>query len=139
MKSIFSGVIFLLLCGNASAQSSGNSERLHNILQFIRPGAQWSASGTTCNDIVWLDQVQAKPTCAEIDAGLTALRAANTSEASRQAAIKNNARRVALLQKLKTSTDAQIDTYVQQNVTTLAQAQTAIADILKLIALDARQ
>jgi hypothetical protein len=61
-----------------------------------------------------------------------------SSEAARQTSIKSDAQRSALLTKLKTATGPQIDTYVQQNVTNIAQAQTMIASILKLIALDVR-
>lgn len=39
------------------------------ILQLIRPGAQWAVRGDTLADVEWLDQVQIKPTQAEMDAG----------------------------------------------------------------------
>lgn len=59
-------------------------------------------------------------------------------ERARRQSLKDDAQRAAMLNRLKTSTAAQIDNYVQNNVTNLAQAQAAIGMILKLIALDAR-
>lgn len=61
------------------------------------------------------------------------------AEATRQTAIKSDAKRAALLAKLQSASNAEIDAYVAANVTNIAQAQAAIATILKLIALDARQ
>lgn len=54
-------------------------------------------------------------------------------------AMKADPTRVALLARLRTATPAQIDTYVQANVTNLAQARDMLGTILKLLALDARQ
>lgn len=59
-------------------------------------------------------------------------------QAARLSAIRNDAGRVSLIERLKAATPAQIDTYVENNVTTLAQARNMFKTILKLIALDAR-
>lgn len=56
----------------------------------------------------------------------------------RQDAFRADAGRGDLLTRLLTATPAQIDTYVDNNVTTIAQARTLFKAILKLIALDAR-
>lgn len=38
------------------------------ILVFIRPGAQWSISNNSYDELEWLDESQTKPTLAEIEA-----------------------------------------------------------------------
>lgn len=60
-------------------------------------------------------------------------------EQSRQAAIRSDVDRSAMLARLKTASPVQIDTWVTNNVTTLTEARKAIGIILKLIALDGRQ
>lgn len=59
-------------------------------------------------------------------------------ERARQASIKADAERIVMLTRLKNASPAQIDNWVQNNVTNFAQAQKAIAIILKVIALDGR-
>jgi hypothetical protein len=57
-----------------------------NALQSLRPGAQWVLRG---DDLEWLDQSQARPTDAEIDAEvarLTALEPARIATENRRAA-----------------------------------------------------
>lgn len=63
---------------------------------------------------------------------------AQVAEGARQQSFRDDVQRAAMLNRLKTATSAQIDTYVQNNVTNLAQAQVAIGIILKLIANDGR-
>lgn len=60
------------------------------------------------------------------------------AEANRAASFRADAGRVDLLSRLKTATPAQIDTWVDNNVTTLAGAKTVFKAILKVIALDIR-
>lgn len=43
---------------------------LEDILQTIRPGAQWNLRGSSYDAIEWLDTVQAKPTQIEVNAAL---------------------------------------------------------------------
>lgn len=50
-----------------------------------------------------------------------------------------DASRIDLLQRLKTATPAQVRTWVGNNVTSLAEARTLLANILVLIALDHRK
>jgi hypothetical protein len=40
--------------------------RLGDALQELRPAAQWVAYGDTYEDIIWLDEVQSKPTKEEV-------------------------------------------------------------------------
>lgn len=61
-----------------------------------------------------------------------------SAEIARQATITSSSDRVDLLNRLKTATAAQIDTWVDNNVTTLAQARTVLKAIIKVIALDVR-
>jgi hypothetical protein len=56
----------------------------------------------------------------------------------RQDAFRADAGRGDLLTRLLTATPAQIDAYVDNNVTTIAQVRTILKAMLKLIALDAR-
>lgn len=44
--------------------------RLADVLQELKPGAEWVAYGDTYEDIVWLDEVQLKPTKEEVEAAL---------------------------------------------------------------------
>jgi hypothetical protein len=53
--------------------------------------------------------------------------------------IENDAGTVALRNRLATATNAQIDTWFDQNVTTLAQARAAQKAMAKLIALLSRE
>ena len=64
--------------------------------------------------------------------------AAETTEANRLAAIKADAGRIDLITRFRTATPAQIDTFIDANVTTIAQARTLFKAILKTIALDGR-
>lgn len=59
-------------------------------------------------------------------------------EKTRQDAVKADSDRAAMLARLKAATPAQIDAWVNSNVTTLAEARKAIAIILKVIAIDPR-
>lgn len=74
---------------------------------------------------------------ADSDASVVAFK--NPPPDPRIAVMKADVSREALLDRLRTATPAQIDTYVAANVTTLAQARDMMGTILKLIALDARQ
>lgn len=42
-------------------------------MQVIRPGAQWTITGTDCATMAWLDAVQVQPTCTEINNAIAAL------------------------------------------------------------------
>ncbi len=57
----------------------------------------------------------------------------------RMVEIKADPGRAALRDRLASATPAQIDAYIDANVTTLAQARGMFKAILKLIALDARE
>lgn len=104
-------------------------------LASLRPGASWSCLGGV---IVWLDQSQTRPTDDEINAEVARLQAAQSAELVREQSFVADASRVDLLTRLKTSTPAQIDTWLTNNVTNLAQARTILGAIIKTIALDAR-
>lgn len=112
---------------------------LARALQQLRPGAEWSVQGNAYADLQWLDKVQTKPTLGEVNAVIGGFSATDSSEQSRQASIKGDADRTAMIARLKTATPAQIDAWVAQNVKTPADAIKTIGIILKLIALDARQ
>ena len=54
-------------------------------IQFIRPDAEFSLSGT---ELTWLDENQTEPTSAEIKAGWTAYQVAQEAKAEAKAAAK---------------------------------------------------
>lgn len=107
-------------------------------IKSLRPNASWSMNGTNYAALVWSDAVQTKPTEAEVNAEITRLANVAASEASRAAAIKADAGRADLINRLKTATPAQIDNWVDANVTTIASVRTVFKAILKAIALDQR-
>lgn len=60
------------------------------------------------------------------------------AEKARVASIKADAGRVDLLDRLRTAAPAQIDAWIDSNVTTIAAARAVLKAIIKVIALDAR-
>lgn len=112
---------------------------ISDALAALRPGAEWNLRGNTYADIEWLDQAQSKPTPVEVSAEVTRQAEAATAESARVAAIRSDAGRADMLARLQSATPAQIDTWLTNNVTNLAQARTVLGIILKLIALDARK
>jgi hypothetical protein len=111
---------------------------IQQALLTLRPGAEWVLHGDTYAGLEWLDAVQTKPTEQEIVDEIAALDAAATAEATREADIRGDAGRVDLLNRLKTASPSQIDTWVDNNVTNIATARTVLKAIIKVIALDAR-
>ncbi len=84
-----------------------------------------------------IDALNGAPTQGELDVfrGVDAATlAAKQAEADRVAGINADAQRIALLNQLKTATAAQIDTYVDNNVTDLASARTMLKRIVKVLA-----
>lgn len=61
-----------------------------------------------------------------------------TPEEVRKATVRSDAGRADLLTRLQAATPGQIDTWVDNNVTNLAQVRTVLKALLKLIALDDR-
>lgn len=111
---------------------------LRRALISLRPAAAFALRGDLYADLDWQDGVQIKPTLAEVTAEITRLTTADNAETARRASIQTDPVRVDLLQRLAGATPAQIDTYVDNNVNTLADAKTMFKRILKLIALDQR-
>lgn len=62
----------------------------------------------------------------------------NTLENIRIATIKSDSTRLDLLNRLRTASASQIDTWLTNNVTNLAQARTVLGAIIKVIAIDQR-
>lgn len=61
-----------------------------------------------------------------------------SAEDHRAEIFKSDAGRADLMTRLRTATPAQIDAFIDNNVTTIAQARAVFKAILKAIALDAR-
>jgi hypothetical protein len=59
--------------------------QIFKAIQFIRPDAEFSLSGT---ELTWLDENQTEPTKAEIEAGWVAYQAAKISQAETKATAK---------------------------------------------------
>ena len=109
--------------------------KLGDAITSIRPGAQWIINGDTYAGLVWLDGVQVMPTALEVTNAQAALDAAAAAEVQRQSALNIDAGVITLLNQAKTSTVAQIDTWLTTNVTTLAQARSVLAAIIKVLAI----
>lgn len=95
----------------------------------VRPGAVWSLSGDTLDKLDWQDKVQAPPSQAEIDAIMT------NGPDQRRAALRADAGVQDLITRLQSASVAQIDAWITANVTTLPQARTLLATIVKLLAI----
>ena len=50
--------------------------RISDALSQLKPGAEWSVSGNTCEGINWLDKTQTKPTEDEVNKKIDELKAA---------------------------------------------------------------
>lgn len=107
------------------------SARVEDALAALRPGAEWTIRSGV---IEWLDQVQTQPTAQEISDKMAALDAAASSEATRISGVNADSNLQNLLTQAKTATVSQIDTWISNNVTTLAQARVVLAAIVKYIA-----
>ena len=62
--------------------------QIFKAIQFIRPDAEFSLSGT---ELTWLDESQTEPTKTEIETGLVAYQAAQQAEAEAEAQAKATA------------------------------------------------
>ncbi len=79
---------------------------------------------------VWVDAIGGQPTQADIDA----LYAPAIADAAKVAAVKANARRVALITAIQNSDDAGVISYVNTKVTDLASAKVLLTDLALLVA-----
>lgn len=95
-------------------------------LTSLRPGAEWILNGNNYADLEWLDQVQTKPTEQEIIDEMAALDDAASVEETRMASVKGDAGFQDLLDKLKTMTPAEWQTYLDNNLTNIASAKVVI-------------
>jgi hypothetical protein len=103
-------------------------------LQALKPGAQWVWNGSDYTGLEWLDETQTKPTEQEILDKINELNAAADAESIRITNFKNDAAQADLLDRLKTATPNQIDTWLTNNVTTLAQARVVLGAVIKFLA-----
>jgi hypothetical protein len=103
-------------------------------LQALRPGAQWVWNGSDYTGLEWLDETQTKPTEQEITDKIVELNAAADAENIRINNFKNDAGQMDLADRLKNATPQQIDTWLTNNVTNLAQARTVLGAIVKFLA-----
>lgn len=111
------------------------AREITNALLQLRPGARWKLDGDVYAGLTWLDQVQTKPTEAEVDAMVATQAATQATEDARIGGIAGDPRTIAMVQRLRNASAQQIDDYVTNNVTNLAQARVALADIIKILAL----
>jgi len=112
-------------------------EEIVAALQSLRPSSEWKMSGDTLADVQWISG-STKPTQQEIDAEVTRLASVAATEAAREAEYVSDAGRIDLMDRLKTATVAQIDAWIDANVTSLAAARAVLKAIVKVIALDRR-
>lgn len=64
MKPVWLGLVIALLPGMAHCEC-----HIAEILQDIRPGAEWNLSGNSYKGLEWLDSRQSRPSEEEINAG----------------------------------------------------------------------
>jgi len=107
-------------------------------LQTLRPTSEWSMRGETLDSVEWM-AAEPKPTQQEVDAEITRLAGVASAESSRVASIIADPGRIDLLDRLRTATPAQIDAWIDNNVTTIAAARAVFKAIIKAIALDYRR
>lgn len=112
-----------------------DSLKLAAAVQALRPGALWRLEGDTYDGLVWADQVQPKPTEVEIAGQIASQSSVSAQETSRKSELSADTQTVALLSRLRTATNDQIDAYLAQNVTTLAQARVVLGAVIKIMAL----
>jgi hypothetical protein len=103
-------------------------------LQALRPGASWRWDGNDYTNLEWLDATTTKPTEQEVLDKIAELNAATDAENTRITGFKNDTGQMDLANRLNTATPAQIDTWLTNNVTTLAQARTVLGAIVKFLA-----
>jgi hypothetical protein len=103
-------------------------------LQALKPGAQWVWHGSDYTGLEWLDETQTKPTEQEILDKIVELNAAADAEHTRITNFKNDPGQMDLADRLNTATPQQIDTWLTNNVTTMAQARNVLGAIVKFLA-----
>lgn len=103
-------------------------------LVSLRPTSEWIMEGDDYATLRWFDAVQSKPTLAEVTNEISVLDAAAATEQARLADVRADSNLQQLLTQAKTATVGQIDIWIANNVTTLAQARTVLAAIIKYIA-----
>ena len=103
-------------------------------LQALRPGSQWRWHGSDYTGLEWLDETQTKPTEQEITDKIDEINAAAEAENTRITSFKNDSAQTDLMDRLKTATPNQIDTWLNNNVTSMAQARNVLGAIIKLLA-----
>src|SRR3990167_10217572 len=86
------------------------------VLKSIRPGASWTLNGDAYDGLTWLDEVQSKPTLAEIEAAwpavsaeLQAAKQRRLDDAAEEASVKAEAQVQAFLNMTPTQFDAWVD------------------------------
>ncbi len=107
------------------------SKQIVRAIAALRPGAEYSM---TEGVITWYILNGDPPTQAEIDAKIAEQEAADAAEATRLTNLKADSGVQDLIQRLQSATPEQIDTWLSNNCTTLAQAQAILAAIIKLLA-----
>src|SRR5712691_5372775 len=70
--------------------------RVVDVLQTIRPQAQWSLSGDVYGGLKWLDATQSKPTAAEVQAATAACQANAATRASHKSQARLDAKNARL-------------------------------------------
>jgi hypothetical protein len=95
---------------------------INEALNSLRPGAEWTLDGSTYAGIVWLDQVQTKPTEQEVNNKIVELTAAETTETQRLNSINLDSDLVDLLIKARTMNPTQWKA-ITDGITNIAQAQ----------------
>jgi len=102
-------------------------------LAALRPGEPWSLCNNDLATLVWLAPTT-RPTDAEINTQLQALKDAVPIEAQRVQGLNTDSDYLDFVSRLQGKTAAQVKSYVQANVTDLASARLLLAKVLLYIA-----
>lgn len=103
-------------------------------LMAARPGEKWTLPDNDFNKLIWLD-VTSAPTLSELQTAWDALVQKEQKEESDNVA----GRQFAKLNALKSMSPSQVQSWVQANVTNLAQAKDAIETLAVAVSLLARR
>jgi len=106
-------------------------------LRSLVPGAEFALTGENYNDVFWIGPGP-KPTIEEIEAHFPIAEAdkivAKNTERTRINSYKNEPDYIDVINKLKTASASQVNTWVDNNVTNLNEARAVLKTILKVLA-----
>jgi len=106
-------------------------------IRSLVPNAEFSLTGNDYNNVIWIGP-GSKPTIEEIEAQWPIVEedeiVAKNTERTRINSYKNEPDYIDVINKLKTASASQVNTWVDNNVTNLNEARAVLKTILKVLA-----